>query len=63
MLTQGIITNFSKTFGLTFINDDHYFARMAIISNILNGAFRIVWGLLYDRSHMLIYQQRFLRRF
>lgn len=48
-LTQGIITNFAKVFGLTFINDDHFYARMSIVSNILNGSFRIVWGFLYDR--------------
>ena len=58
MLTQGIITNFSKTFGLTFINDDHFFANMAIISNILNGAFRMVWGVLYDRYTLL---EKFVR--
>ncbi|XP_023334431.1 uncharacterized protein LOC111705948 isoform X2 [Eurytemora carolleeae] len=48
-LTSGIISNYSKTFGLTFINDDHYFALIGVISNVFNGLCRIFWGFLYDR--------------
>jgi len=48
-LTSGILQNYSKTFGFTFINDDHYYAKIGIISNIFNGLCRIFWGLLYDR--------------
>ncbi|XP_023338101.1 uncharacterized protein LOC111708833 [Eurytemora carolleeae] len=48
-LANGILQNYSKTFGFTFINDDHYFYKIGIVSNILNGFCRIVWGLLYDR--------------
>jgi len=48
-LTSGILQNYSKTFGLTFINDDHYFAMIGVVSNIFNGLCRIVWGALYDR--------------
>jgi len=46
MVTVGTI---SKAFGLTFINDDHFFSYVAIFQNILNGSSRIVWGALYDR--------------
>ena len=49
ILTNGLLSNYSKTFGLTFINDDHFYANLAIILNILNGACRIFWGLIYDR--------------
>ena len=48
-LSTGLITNYSKSFGLTFINNDHFFATVAIFQNILNGCSRIFWGLLYDR--------------
>eukprot|EP00092_Neocalanus_flemingeri_P012275 GFUD01013231.1.p1 GENE.GFUD01013231.1~~GFUD01013231.1.p1 ORF type:complete len:473 (+),score=82.72 GFUD01013231.1:152-1570(+) len=48
-LTNGLMGNYSKTFGLTFIQDDHYFAKVAVFLNILNGSSRVVWGLAYDR--------------
>jgi len=48
-LTNGLMSNYSKTFGLTFINDDHYFAKVAVFLNILNGICRIIWGYYYDR--------------
>jgi len=48
-LTNGLMSNYSKTFGLTFINDDHYFAKVAVFLNILNGLCRIIWGYYYDR--------------
>jgi len=48
-LTNGLMSNYSKTFGLTFINDDHYFAKVAVFLNILNGICRILWGYYYDR--------------
>ena len=48
-LTNGLMGNYSKTFGLTFINDDHYYAKIAIFLNILNGFCRIGWGFNYDR--------------
>ena len=43
------MSNFSKSFGLTFINDDHFFASVAIFQNIANGLCRIVWGFSYDK--------------
>ena len=43
------MSNYSKSFGLTFINNDHFFATVAIFQNILNGGCRILWGLSYDR--------------
>jgi len=48
-LTNGLMGNYSKTFGLTFINDDHYYAKVAIFLNIFNGLCRIAWGFNYDR--------------
>ena len=48
-LTIAIMGNFSKSFGLTFINDDHFYSIVAIFQNILNGFSRIFWGLGYDR--------------
>jgi len=48
-LTNGMMGNFSKTFSLTFINDDFYYARVSIFLNLLNGLCRVFWGLAYDR--------------
>ena len=48
-LCNGLMSTYSKTFGLTFINDDHYFANVAIVQNVFNGACRIFWGFGYDR--------------
>jgi len=44
-----MFATFSKSFGQTFIEDDHFFANVAIAQNILNGSGRILWGYLYDR--------------
>ena len=46
---NGLMSNFSKSFGLTFINDDHFFASVAIFQNIANGLCRILWGFSYDK--------------
>ena len=46
--------SYSKTFGMTFINDDQYYAVVAVFFNILNGLCRIFWGLAYDRLGKLI---------
>merc|ERR1712142_831956 len=48
-LTNALIGTYSKTFGLTFINDDHFYSIVAVLQNILNGFSRILWGLGYDR--------------
>ena len=48
-IITGILMNYSKTFGLTLINDDSYHAVIGLISNLFNGLSRICWGLLYDR--------------
>eukprot|EP00092_Neocalanus_flemingeri_P009248 GFUD01009954.1.p1 GENE.GFUD01009954.1~~GFUD01009954.1.p1 ORF type:complete len:499 (-),score=139.66 GFUD01009954.1:99-1595(-) len=48
-LTIAIISTYSKAFGLTFINDDHFYSTVAIFQNILNGFSRIFWGYSYDR--------------
>ena len=48
-LTIAIMGNYSKTFGLTFINDDHFYSIVAIFQNILNGFSRIFWGFSYDK--------------
>ena len=43
------MTTYSKTFGLTFINDDHFYAKVAILQNFFNGTCRIFWGYFYDK--------------
>ena len=43
------MSTYSKTFGLTFINDDHFFAVVAIFQNVFNGGCRIFWGYFYDK--------------
>jgi len=48
-MANGLMGNYSKTFGMSFINDDHFYAKVAVFLNILNGCCRIVWGLNYDR--------------
>ena len=49
-LCIGLMSNYSKTFGLTFINDDHFFASIAIVQNVFNGSCRIFWGFFYDKA-------------
>ena len=44
------MSTYSKTFGLTFINDDHFFASVAIVQNVFNGGCRIFWGYFYDKA-------------
>ena len=44
-----MMSTYSKTFGLTFINDDHFFSTVAIVQNIFNGSCRIFWGFSYDK--------------
>jgi len=48
-LSWGILQNFSKTYGLTIINDDHYYVTIGIVSNVFNGLCRVCWGALYDK--------------
>ena len=48
-LTSGLLQTYSKNYGLTFINDDHYYAKIGMVSNVCNGLCRVFWGLLYDR--------------
>ena len=43
------MSSYSKSFGLTFINDDHFYATVSIFQNIFNGSCRIFWGFSYDR--------------
>ena len=43
------MSTYSKTFGLTFINDDHFYATVAIVQNVFNGSCRIFWGFSYDK--------------
>ena len=43
------MSNYSKSFGLTFINNDHFYATVSIFQNIFNGSCRIFWGFSYDR--------------
>ena len=52
-MANGLMGNYSKTFGMSFINDDHFYAKVAVFLNILNGCCRIVWGLNYDRYERL----------
>ena len=48
--SNGLMSTYSKTFGLTFINDDHFFASVAIVQNVFNGGCRIFWGYFYDKA-------------
>merc|ERR1712179_694653 len=48
-LTIGIMGTYSKTFGLTFINDDHFYSIVAVFQHIFNGFSRIFWGISFDR--------------
>jgi len=49
-LCNGLMSTYSKTFGLTFINDDHFYATVAIVQNIFNGTCRVFWGFSYDKA-------------
>lgn len=43
------IDNFWKSFGQTFIKDDHFLAMVGALSAVFSLLGRIVWGLLCDR--------------
>ena len=43
------ISNYAKSFGQNYIQDDQYFAIVATIQNVINGSSRVIWGIIYDR--------------
>ena len=48
-VTQGLLINWQKSYGLLLITSDTFHANIGICTNICNGVCRIVWGLIYDR--------------
>ena len=48
-VTQGLLINWQKSYGLLLVTSDTFHANIGIFTNICNGACRIVWGLIYDR--------------
>ena len=47
-LGAGFFYTYQKSFGLVYINDDSFFSTIGILSNVLNGSARIIWGKMYD---------------
>ena len=43
------ISNYAKSFGQNYIQDDQYFAIVATVQNVINGSSRVIWGIIYDR--------------
>ena len=43
------MSNYQKSFGQSYIQDDRFFAVVATIQNVGNGLSRIMGGLLYDK--------------
>ena len=45
---EGFINTYQKSFGMTFISDDFFFAYVGLAFNLLIGFSSLVWGYLYD---------------
>ncbi|TRY72373.1 hypothetical protein TCAL_09716 [Tigriopus californicus] len=43
------ISNYQKAFGLQFIDDDKFLSLASTLQNVMNGASRIFWGIIYDK--------------
>lgn len=43
------ISNYQKAFGLQYIDDDKFLSLASTLQNVMNGASRIFWGIIYDR--------------
>ena len=48
-VTQGLLINWQKSYGLLLVTSDTFHANIGIFTNICNGVCRVVWGGLYDR--------------
>ena len=49
MTVTQAVAGFYKTFGLTFIQDDHFLALVGAVSSIFNCSGRLFYGMLMDR--------------
>ena len=45
---EGFINTYQKSFGMTFISDDFFFAYVGLAFNLLIGFSSLIWGYLYD---------------
>jgi len=48
-VTQGLLINWQKSYGLLLVTSDSFHANIGIVTNVCNGVCRIVWGLIYDK--------------
>ena len=48
-LTTTFMSSYWKTFGQSFITDDHFLVMVGSISAVCNGVFRPVWGYVMDK--------------
>ena len=47
-IMSGFVNNYQKTFGMKFITDDFFFTYVGLVSNLINGFSRIMWGYVHD---------------
>jgi len=48
-LSQVLLANWQKSYGLTLVSSDRFHANVGIVTSLCNGFCRILWGTLYDR--------------
>lgn len=48
-LSQVLLANWQKSYGLTLVSSDRFHANVGIVTSLCNGFSRILWGSLYDR--------------
>ncbi|KAK7069076.1 hypothetical protein SK128_018270 [Halocaridina rubra] len=49
-IAVGYINAMYKSFGQTFINDDHFLAQIGSFASIFNAVGRVLWGRLMDKT-------------
>ena len=50
------INSYQKTYAQKFIQDDTFFANIAIVQNVINGSARLVWGGVYDKMGFQVFR-------
>ena len=44
----GFYNSYSKAYGQIYIQDDHFFSLIAVVTGFANGICRIFWGKMFD---------------
>ena len=52
------VNSYKKTYAQKFIQDDQFFAAVAIVQNIFNGTARLLWGNVYDKMGFQVNERK-----